>query len=218
MQSKLIIGLCLIALLLFGAVLAQTNDSNRQSNSNTSANTTERIFPDHRNIANSNSISPPEKQPELIEFACQYLTNADAEKILGRPVYFNESLTSYIDKNYYCNYTALAKNPPDAPFVRIDIKTFATKNLAQSANTVKIEAIRSYEQTMLNKPEAGFPKILNLKGLGVNAKLVWRNRSLVCVYFQKKSTAFEITVSDHTTEKILTTKLKLVAKKVAVNF
>ncbi len=213
MKIKIIACVCLSALLLFGVILAQKNNSKNPGNSNALANTSERTFPNNANLSNSNMKMAKEIEAEPIPIACQYLTKADAEKILGRPVYFNGFLTSYIDKNYYCNYTALAKNPPDAPFVRIDIKTFATKNLAQSANTEKIKALKGYELAMLDKPEAGFPKVLNLKGIE-KAKLVWRNRSLICVYFQKEKTAFEITVSDHTTELLNTAQLRLVAKKV----
>lgn len=199
MKIKIIVCVCLSTLLLFGVILAQKNDSNKNANKKIDE------------IEDSESDELPS--------VCKYLMPTDAAKILGlsKGAVKNGMLTLDYDKNPYCQYASYSSDRPGVPFVGLDIVTYTTKKLAQTANSEKFKARTGYEQTMIDKPEPGFPKILNLKGLGEKAKLIRRNRSFVSLYFQKESTAFELTLYDDTSISSIT-NLRLFAKKVFRHF
>ena len=195
MKLKIIGCVCLSVLLLFGVISAQKNDSNKKT------------------------AEIEDNESDELPSVCKYLMPTDAAKILGLSLrdVNNGLLTLDYDKYPYCQYGSYSSRRPGVPFVGLNIVTYTTKKLAQSFNNQKLKALTGYEQTMLDKPEAGFPKILNLKGLGEKAKLIRRNRLFVSLYFQKGSTAFELTLYDDSRISSIT-NLKLFAKKVFKHF
>ena len=195
MEIKILGCVCLSVLLLFGVISAQKNDSNKKT------------------------AEIEDNESDELPSVCKYLMPTDAAKILGLSLrdVNNGLLTLDYDKYPYCQYGSYSSRRPGVPFVGLNIVTYTTKKLAQSFNNQKLKALTGYEQTMLDKPEAGFPKILNLKGLGEKAKLIRRNRLFVSLYFQKGSTAFELTLYDDSRISSIT-NLKLFAKKVFKHF
>ena len=214
MKIKTIIISVLSGLLMFGLNFAQTNVT-RPYNSNSAGNANQQILSDNSNTSTTLRANQEREKESLSEVACQYLTKADAKLILQSEVYGNGALTSHVDKNYFCNYSALGKSDTKRVSVRLDIKVFATKTEADKEIAEKIEAARLIKSKTLN---SGIGNTQTLTGIGDSAELIIIGNDSVHLYFRKDITVFELSVSNLKYKKLTLKNLKLLAKKVAENF
>lgn len=212
MPSKIIIGACLTALLLFGVILAQTGNGRRTANSNMLVNGGQEALTNRSNVSNSNSL-PEARQPGSTATACQYLTQPDAEKILEGKVNFDGGSVSS-DNVFSCRYSTGSRATNIYQFIKFEIKNFATEKQARAANTLEIKEIE-----LSNAEFDGMERstIKLLPGIGENAVLVTNGGQFTSIYFQKNRVKFAIQIY-HGDAPISIGELKLIARKIAETY
>lgn len=214
MKIKIIIISCLLCALMLGLNFAQTNEK-RRNNSNSGETTNREKLSDNSNTANVIRANQEKERDRLAQVACQYLTQREAKLILQNEVYANGNLTSYIDKNYFCNYSAVGGKSTDSASVRLDIKVFATKTEAENAVAEKVEAARLIK---LKESNSGISNATTMTDIGDSAQLMNIGNDSLHLYFRKEITVFELSVSNLRYTKMTLKSLKALARKVAETF
>jgi len=207
MIQKITVSLILAALLFIGVILAQNSTPNIQSNSNSN---------NQSNSNTSNTIrADQEREKEFLSYlACQYLTKVDAKLILQSEVYGNGALSSYVDKTYFCNYSAAGISNKNQVSIRLNIQIYSTK---PEADLVFAANLKKYSRIKNKLPKSKIGNVREIEGIGDKAKLIGSG-DIASLYFQKDNVNFELVVYNKKQNKTLITNLKLLARSVSDSF
>ncbi len=213
MKIKIIIISCAAGLLMFSLIFAQSNET-RTNNSNSVETTNSQVFSINSNTAKAIQAKQEREKEFSSYLACQYLTEIDAKVILQSEVYGNGVLSSFVDKNYFCNYSAVGENNKNQVSVRLDIQIFSSKSEADLAFTI---AIKKYHRIKNKLSKSKISTVRELNGIGDRVRLAGESDT-TSLYFQKDNINFELVVYNKKRDETLIANLKLLAVRIAENF
>ena len=212
MQSKLIIGLCLMALLMFGAVLAQTNTNNQQTNSNTNNQSNSNLNNySNSNIANTanpkseeDSPSEGEREPIYSHKPCRFFGLRDAEKVMGEPLQFRyEELK---DEEIICVYNKLTN-----PNVSLEGTFHTYPNLNNAKDVTKLE------REILELSQTLYPRDYTIKSVNGIGDEAWflTGKKYNQMYVRTGNTTFDLYT--YKGKKVTLLELKRVDRKIVLH-